>query len=123
MKVKKIRIRPKEQFWSELHEVARALDRGEALKRYAPGVFFDSLDAVRKVLTDKRLELWRTIRDRKPGSISALAKMVGRGFRPVHRDLMLLQYFGLIRLGKTKGKRGDLQCPVSLADELQVAVA
>jgi predicted transcriptional regulator len=122
MRVKKIRIKSKEEFATELRHVARALDRGTTSKRVT-GEFFESLDAVRRVLTDKRLGLWRTIRDRRPESISELAGMVDRGFRSVYRDLLLLESLGLITFKKTKGTRGDLQSPVSLVDELQLAVA
>lgn len=123
MKVKKIRIKSKEEFSDELRTVAKALDRGITPKKAIAGEFFESLDAVRVVLTDKRLELWRTIRDKKPASISALAGMVHRGFRAVYRDLLLLESLGLITFKKNKGKRGDLQAPISLVDELQLAVA
>jgi predicted transcriptional regulator len=122
VKVKKIRIQSKEEFDRKLLSVARALDRGRT-PQSAKGEFFESLDAVRAVLTDKRLELWRTIRDKKPESISALAEMVDRNFRGVYRDVKLLKTLGLVSLKKTKGERGDLQHPVSLADELVLAVA
>ena len=122
VKIKKIRIKAREEFNSELRTVARALDRGETPK-LIKGEYFESLDAVRAVLTDKRLELWRTIRDRKPNSISTLANMVDRGFRSVYRDLLFLENFGLLSFKKTKGKRGDLKAPVSLVDELLLAVA
>jgi predicted transcriptional regulator len=122
VKIKKIRIKSREAFDQDLRAVARAMDQGKAMKPIK-GEFFESLDAVRSVLTDKRLELWRAIRDQKPDSISALAELVGRGFRGVHRDVKLLETLGLVSLKKTKGDRGDLQHPVSLADELQLAVA
>lgn len=122
MKVKKIKIKSRIEFESELRAIGRALDRGESPRPAVGGVFFESLDAVRSVLTDKRLELWRTIRDRKPASISALAVMVGRSFRTVHRDVKLLEMLELVKLKKTKGERGDLQHPVSLADELLLSV-
>ncbi|MBI3556558.1 MAG: hypothetical protein HY074_09870 [Deltaproteobacteria bacterium] len=123
MKVKKIRIKSREDYSNELRTVARALDRGVTPKKAVTGEYFESLDAVRVVLTDKRLELWRAIRDKRPDSISSLAKMVHRGFKAVYRDLLLLESLGLITFKKTKGKRGDLQAPVSLVDELQLAVA
>ncbi len=122
MKIKKIRIKSREEFNDELRQVAKALDRGETVKKKT-GEYFESLDAVRKVLTDKRLELWRTIRDRKPKSISQVAQMVDRGFKSVYRDLLLLESLGLISFKKGKGKRGDVQSPVSLVDELRLAVA
>ena len=123
MKVKKIRIKSKEEFSNELRSVARSLDKGITPKKAITGEYFESLDAVRVILTDKRLELWRTIRDKKPESISKVAQLVHRGFKAVYRDLLLLESLGLITFKRTKGKRGDLQAPVSLVDELQLAVA
>jgi len=122
MKTKKIRIKSRSEFDEDLRSVARALDQGKSPKPLR-GDFFESLDAVRAVLTDRRLEIWRTVRDKKPESISSLAEMVGRSFRTVHRDVKLLQSLGLISLKKGKGLRGDTQHPVSLADELVLAVA
>jgi predicted transcriptional regulator len=123
VKIKKIRIKSTEQFDNELRSVARAFDRGKTANKPLTGDFFESLDAVRSVLTDKRLELWRIIRDQKPDSISSLAEIVERDFRGVHRDVKVLELMGLISLKKTKGKRGDLQHPVSLADKLILSVA
>lgn len=123
MKIKKIRIKSKQEFERNLLSVGRALDQGRTHKKPFIGEYFESLDAVRNILTDKRLDLWRIIRDKKPNSISTLAKLAGRGFKAVHRDLRLLENLGLITFKKAKGKRGDLQTPVSLVDELRLAVA
>jgi predicted transcriptional regulator len=123
MRIKRIRIKSNEQWMQDLLELARDLDKGRLPKRKSGGEYFESLDAVRNILTDKRLELWRAIRDKKPDSISTLAKMVNRSFKVVHRDLAVLQTVGLITFKKSKGKRGDLQSPIALVDELQVAVA
>jgi predicted transcriptional regulator len=123
MKVKKIRIKSREAFATDLKKFARTLDKGQRPSRKKGENFFESLDAVRNVLTEKRLELWRTIRDLKPQTITELAKMVNRNFRAVHRDLLLLESVGLINLKEGKGKRGNTQTPVSLADELLLAVA
>ncbi len=123
MKIKKIRIKSKMEFAGELRAIAKLMDKGVTPKKAVTGEFFESLDAVRAILTDKRLELWRTIRDKKPESISEVAGLVGRGFKAVYRDLQLLEGLGLITFKKGKGKRGDLQAPVSLVDELQLAVA
>ena len=122
MKIKKIRIKSRSDFDEDLRSAARALDQGKTPKLMS-GEYFESLDAVRAVLTDRRLELWRAVRDQKPDSISSLAEMVGRSFRTVHRDMKLLESLGLISLRKGKGLRGDTQHPVSLVDELVLAVA
>ena len=122
MKVKKIRIKTSDEFFGELLTAAESLDEGH---RIAPlrGEFFESLEAVRNVLTEKRIALWRLIRDRNPESISELAKLVKRNFKSVHQDVAVLVSVGLVELKKEKGKRGDTQRPVSLADSLQLEVA
>jgi predicted transcriptional regulator len=107
MRVKKIRIKTKDEFYDGL------------LK----GEFFESLEAVRNVLTEKRLELWRLIRDETPGSILELSKLAKRNFKSVYQDVAMLVAVGLVELKKEKGKRGDTQRPVSLADTLQLEVA
>jgi predicted transcriptional regulator len=122
MKVKRIQIKSREEFEKGLKSAAQSLDEGKTPKK-TTGTFFESLDAVRSVLTDKRLELWRTIRDKKPASISVLAGMVHRNFRAVHRDVMLLKELGLVKLQKAKGDRGDIQSPVSIVDQLVLSVA
>jgi predicted transcriptional regulator len=122
VKIKKIRIKSRQEADRDIRSIARALDQGKSVKP-VKGEFFESLDAVRSVLTNKRLELWRTIRDQKPDSISLLAELVNRSFRGVYRDVKLLELLGLVSLQKTKGERGDRQHPVSLADELLLAVA
>jgi predicted transcriptional regulator len=102
MKPMRIEIRPKSELEAESLAVAKAFDQGKRVKPIA-GTYFESMQAVRKFLTDKRLEVWRSIRDRKPGSISELAKMRKRDFKSIHSDVMLLESIGLVRLKKGKG--------------------
>lgn len=122
MKTKKIRIKTKDEFFDEALAVAKTLDRGGKAKRLR-GEYFESLEAVRNVLTEKRLALWRLIRDRHPSSILELSKLVERDFKSVHRDVAVLIAVGLVELKKSKGKRGDTQKPTSLADALTLEVA
>ena len=122
MKIKKIRIQTREEFYGELLRVAEAFDED---RKPAPlrGEVFESLEAVRNVLTEKRISLWRLIRDHEPASILALSKLAKRNFKSVHQDVAVLVTVGLVELKKEKGKRGDTQRPVSLADSLQLEVA
>jgi predicted transcriptional regulator len=101
---------------------AKKLDRGERV-RAIRGEYFESLEAVRKILTDARLTLWRTIRDKKPDSISGLSQMVGRNFSDVHQDVSILVETGLVDLKKPKGARTRAIKPVSLVDQLEFKVA
>jgi len=122
MKTMKIKIKSRADFDAELRSMAKALDDGRRVKKQ-DGFYFESIDAVRKVLTDNRLRVWRTVRDKKPKSISELARLLHRDFRVVHGDVSLLVEVGLIKLKKGKGNRGDTQIPISRADKIVLAVA
>jgi len=123
MKTKKIRIKTKDEFYDEIMDVAKTLDQGGKPKKSLRGDFFESLEAVRNLLTEKRLTLWRIIRDQRPDSILALSKLADRDFKSVHRDVSVLVAVGLVALQKGKGRRGDTQKPTSLADALSLEVA
>jgi predicted transcriptional regulator len=124
MKIMKIKIQSKDDFNHDLHEMAKAVDRGEFAKvKKKSEIVFESLTAIRKILTEKRLEVWRVVRDQKPESITHLAKILHREFRSVHRDVMLLEDLGLIKMIEGPGRRGNVQKLISLYDELSVAVA
>ena len=122
MKVKKIRIKSKDDFFSELEAVATKLDRG---KRVRPlrGEFFESLEAVRNVLTPKRLDLWHIIRDKEPNSILELSRIAKRDFKSIHRDVSILVAAGIVELREGKGIRGKTHQPVSLVDTMLLEVA
>lgn len=122
MKAMRIEIKPKSDLEAESLAVARAFDQGKKTKRIS-GTYFESMQAVRKFLTDKRLEVWRTIRDQRPGSISDLAKMLNRDFKSIHSDVTLLESIGLVKLKRRKGQRGDVQTPIALVDEILLSVA
>ena len=108
----------------ELKKLARAIDKKQTIpKSKINGVYFESLTAVRKILTDKRLEVWRAIRDENPESITQLSEILNRGFRSVYRDVILLKDLGLIKLIEGPGLRGNVQRLVSLYDELVLSVA
>lgn len=124
MKIMKIKIINRENFEKDLLKLAKRIDNNKSVKPFTSNeVMFESLTAVRKVLTDKRLDVWRMIRDQKPESITQLAEFLKRDFRSVHRDVVLLKELGLIKLTEGPGKRGNVQGLVSLCDELRLAVA
>ncbi|MFI5391652.1 MAG: hypothetical protein ACHQYQ_09845 [Bacteriovoracales bacterium] len=122
MKIKKIVIKSREEVDAELLEFAKALDKGKKIKPLI-GEYFESLEAVRFFLTEKRLELWRTIRDKEPKSLTDLAKLVGREYKDVYQDVHILLEVGLIELKKPKGATTRALKPVSLADQIQLKVA
>lgn len=122
MKIKKIRIKSKENFFNDIENAAQRIDQ-KLKTRPLKGEYFESLQAVRNVLTEKRLQLWRLIRDQRPDSLLALARLAKRDFKSVYRDISVLIAVGIVELKKQKGKRGQVQRPISLADELSLEVA
>src|ERR1700723_525633 len=57
---------------------------------------FESWDALARVLTTRRMELLRYVRQNKAGSIRALAKALGRDYSNVHSDVQALVAAGLL---------------------------
>ena len=122
MKTKRIVIKSREEFDADTLKFARQLDRGEKVKT-EKGEFFESLEAVRNFLTEKRLELWRMIRDQEPSSMTALANLVKRDYKDVHQDVAILVEVGLVDLRKPKGAKTRALKPVSIVDRLEFRVA
>jgi predicted transcriptional regulator len=103
MKVKKIDIGIKglQESLKNFAETWKKLEGGKKVKK-EEGIYFDSIDAMRAVLTNNRLLIIKTIKDNKPGSVYELAKMLGRDLKNVNQDLKMLAETGLITLEKTE---------------------
>lgn len=100
-----IEIKTRAQADSEFSEAFKAAQSGRRPPSKG-GVFFTSLEAVRRLLTGRRMALLHLIRERHPGSIYELARMAGRDFKNVYADLMLLRRYGLVRFPPaTRAKR------------------
>jgi predicted transcriptional regulator len=52
--------------------------------------------SLKKILTPSRMELIRTIKEKTPRSVGALAKLVNRPVESVSRDLKILENYGLL---------------------------
>lgn len=99
MKDIQIGIRSIDEGFKDLHRVFEAARTGRKFKPIV-GTYFTSLEAARNFLTPKRIQLLATIRERKPKSVYALAKLCGRGFAAVFRDVTLLERHGLLTLSR-----------------------
>jgi len=105
MKLRKIHVvvKPWKEVWEEERQTARQLDRGERDSRWAQGtLYFTSLEELRQVLTDRRLELLRLIHKEQPDSIKALAALTGRDLKNVNADVHLLARLGFLDLAEEK---------------------
>jgi len=93
----RIEIRNLEAGLKDFRRVWKAAAAGKTVTPRR-GTYFTSLEAARKVLTPKRLQLLRAIRKTRPASVSQLAHLVGRDFKNVHADVQALAAFGLVSL-------------------------
>lgn len=87
--------------WAQTFEKAR---RGKKIDKRR-GVYFTSLEAMRKVLTEKRLELLHIIKDQQPDSVYELSKIVKRDLKNINSDLELLRDIGLVSMSKARKGR------------------
>jgi len=103
MKVKRIDIGIKglRESLKDFAETWKKLEAGKKVKK-KEGIYFDSIDTMRSVLTDKRLSILKAIRERQPKSVYELAKLLGRDLKNVNQDLKLLADVGLVTLEKTE---------------------
>ena len=122
MKVKKLKIgiRRIEEGLKHFANVAKAIEKGKVVKNER-GVYFENLETIRKILTDRRLEVLKAVKDKKPSSVYQLAKFLGRDLKNVNEDLRLLEQCGLVSLKKSKIDRERLTPTVNY-DTIQLNI-
>ena len=105
----------------EFKKVAKAIQSGKAPKKKKDGTYFVSLEAMRRILTPKRLELLHHIRERHPRSVYALAHLCDRALKNVQDDVSLLARIGLVSLSRSRAGRSRL-VPRVQYDTLQLQI-
>ncbi|MCL4492259.1 MAG: ArsR family transcriptional regulator [Nitrospirae bacterium] len=100
----KISIKSDEELFEEVKSVVRKIERGEKVKKHE-GISFEDMDTLRKVLTDERIRILKTIKKEHPQSIYELARMLHRDIKNTFDDVKFLAEMGLVDLKKTKNGR------------------
>ena len=103
MKVRKIAIGIK-PLKNSLHEFATAWDKlqhGGKIEKKSE-IYFETIDVMRKVLTNKRLTILKTIKEKEPRSIYELARLLNRDLKNVNQDLQMLIDLGLVTVEQIK---------------------
>jgi len=75
-----------------------------------------------RILTKERLRLLRVIHDRRPGSISELARILDRDRRNVVSDLNYLAGFGLVEIENIESDHIYKKMPTVNFDEIFIRV-
>jgi predicted transcriptional regulator len=106
MKVRDIRIsiKTKEDLFNEVKGVWERLEKGVQVKKHE-GISFENIEAMRKILSEERLRILKTIKKEHPKSIYELAKVLNRDIKNTFDDVQFLAQIGLIELKKTKEGR------------------
>ncbi len=68
-----------------------------------PRIWFTSLDAILKVLSDKNMLLLEMIRNSRPHSVTELAELSGQRESDLSRTLNKLEQFGLVEFEEAAG--------------------
>lgn len=83
-----------------------------------PLIWFPSMSALARVLSDENMALLNAIRELHPESVDALAAAVGKQQSNVSRSLRMLEPYGLVRLNKN----GRMTIPEVTFDQLALVI-
>ncbi len=117
-KIIRIQIRSVDEALADFVSTAESIKNGQKIQKET-GVYFASLEAFRKAITPKRMQLLHTIRAEKPSSLHELAKLLNRDIKNVSDDIIFLEQIGLIERKRYDNKTA----PRSAYDEMQVKIA
>ncbi len=93
---KSITIKSTDDFFSELERDWLAIDKGETVPGPVHRVYFESAEALSKILTRQRHQLLRVLHDNGGISIRALAVILKRDYKNVYQDVKILEASSLI---------------------------
>jgi predicted transcriptional regulator len=116
----RIGIRSREDSYRTALEALREVEAGDSALR-EPGLYFESLDDLRRLLTTKRLDLLVAILCHQPNSVTELALQVGRDIKNVSEDLTLLRQLGLVEFTTPEG-HGNARAPIVPYDAIEVTI-
>src|SRR3972149_4584779 len=114
MKVKNVVIGIKsiDEVLNRAKDVMERLERGEQVKKTKPGIYFESLEVMRKAITRERMKILKVIKEKHPASIYELAKLLNRNLKNVSDDVHYLAELGLIELEKGKSNGREKTTPI-----------
>ena len=85
--------------------------------------FIRSVSTYQKLMTNTRYQVFFTIRDKKPESLYALAKILGKELSNLLKDIRILESLGLIELEDVTTATGRAgQKPLTSYDEIDVKI-
>lgn len=89
-----ITIATREEAFDRARAAADAAERGE---QPSATISFANVSKLRRLLTDRRVEIIRSVMDEPADSISALAERLDRSYSVVHDDVEVLADYGVVQ--------------------------
>jgi len=83
---------------------------------------FDSLLALRQLLSNEKARILHAIKNYEPKSIYELAKKLSRNFKAVNDDIKLLERFGFVEMIEEKTKNRIRHKPVVVVDVMNIKI-
>ena len=104
MKLKDIEIKiiSDEAYGDHLNRLFDELKDGKIAGKRKPKIVARTPEDVAKILTNERIRLLQVIREKKPESISELARLLNRSQSNVSNDTKYLEGIGLLELEEIK---------------------
>lgn len=84
-----------------------------------PKVWFPSISAAMRVVSDENMALLRALRQQQPESVDALARAVGKPVTEVAESLQTMANFSLVKLNRKDG----MVVPVAACDHVTIELA
>lgn len=102
-----IGIKSKKDFMEEVERDWLAIDRGEPIPQPVARIYFESAEALSRVITRQRHNLLKVLHVNAGISIRGLAALLGRDYKNVHQDVQILEDSGLIE----RNSKGHIIAP------------
>jgi len=97
-----LKTRVREVYLSQSKGIFSIFKREESNPKFD----FESLAALRKILSNEKAKIILIIKEKKPDSVYEISKILGRDFKNVKEDIDLLVRFGILEiLEESDGKR------------------
>ncbi len=92
-----VEIKSDEEVFDELAKTVSSLKSGKQVKK-KESLVFSNLKQMKSFLTTERLKLLHIIRAQNPSNVYQLAKLVGKDYSTVYKNVVALQELGLIEM-------------------------
>ena len=122
MKLKdvEIMVMNDDEYGEHLNQLFENVGSGKITEPEPTKIIARKAEDIGKILTNERIRLLHMIREKKPESISELARMLNRKEPNVHNDITFLKGIGLLEIKESKNHVKKV--PVVDYDALHITV-